>query len=307
MKNCYRTVILGIPGLLAALACFAAPETDRRLAADMPMPWPMRPAVQDLTGVYEGFSQRVGEHEPFPVFSELMIVSQDHRRFEGEFVPGIGAPAELLHLAGTVAASGNVLAEGGSATLGIIVQWSWGEFSPGAAILQGRSRTTRSIPIEQFRSSILLRDFAFDDSNPPADVSGTYEGRAVSALDGQVQLWMLDSRRHDESRTGFVGELMRGDEAGIVIDNSRFTVNGDGELVLIGAGSGVHLQVLARFFNPQPDPPGAPARIEGIYMIHSLSDPDDKSLGGPDTVEDVGTFMLVRTREEGETIPPGIE
>lgn len=266
MKNCYRTVIAGIPGLLAALAWFAVPGPGvRHAAADPPMPLPMRPdqEAQDLIGVYAGFSQRVGRFPAslFPVFSELMIVSQDHRRFEGAFGPGIDAEPELFHLSGTVADCGNVLAVGDGQTQGIIVQWSWGEFSSGAAILQGRSRTTQSIPVEQIRSSILLREFAFDESNPPADASGTYEGQAVSALNGQVQLWTLDARRREGSRTGFVGELMRGDEAGFIICS---TLNSDGDLVLIGAGAGVQLQVLARWFNPQPDPPGTPARIEGI-------------------------------------------
>jgi len=303
MNRRHRVVVVGLLGLLAALPYMAVPEGGQELAAADPMPLPMRPdrQVPDLRGVYEGFSQPVGQREPFPVFTELMVPSQDQRRLEGAFIICIGAEPELYSLRGTVAESGTVLAEGDGETQGIIVQWEFREFSPGAAVLQGRNRTTR-FPAT-FRSSILLRDFAFDENNPPADASGTYEGQAVSALDGQGQLWTLDARRREGSRTGFDANLQLGEEAGI-IDGGRFTLNGDGDLVLIGAGAGVQLQVLAQWFNPQP---GMPARIEGIYAIHSISDPDDKNLGGPDTIEDVGTFILCKSADLIEPIPPGFE
>jgi hypothetical protein len=98
---------------------------------------------------------------------------------------------------------------------------------------------------------------------------------------------------------------MRGDEAGFIIEGGRFTLNGDSDLVLIGAGLGVQVQVLARWF--KPDAPGTPARIEGIYMIHSIDDPDDMNLGGPDTMDDVGAFILCKSADVIEPIPPGLE
>ena len=252
--------------------------------------------IQNIRGRFEGFTQSTGNPDTIPVEQFFDISSQDHRRFDAIYCSNNLMPA-VFDVRGTIAASGIMHAYGESDTEAFCVDWKWQEFPLGAAILDGYSKTIGDSD-EFLHADILLRDFPFDPEKPSAVPSGRHVGTGTSTMNGTVQTWSMDLRRRDDSRTGFAGTVSRGDEAGIIIIDGRGTLDGDGNTVMIGVDTGSRLKILARYYAARNN---EPARIEGTYQVFAIRG-GNQGPGGPDTLEDTGTFVVTEVADEDDFI-----
>jgi hypothetical protein len=223
------------------------------------------PAVQDMRGVWNGFSAGT-INPPEPVRTE--ITSQDTRRFTGFVSPP--EPVLPISIEGTVSASGKVNYQGQSTDERIVGKTDLMDFGGGAAILDGS--VTRFSTDGRFiiPCVLVMRPF---EHNPPDPVLPSLAGRYAGAFTsndagptGQINMSLANPP--DPVRpTSFGGSLE------IVINGQTntyqllATVNGAGHIVAIGHTNAAvgHLILDGVLINP-PDPV-QPATINGTLKL----------------------------------------
>ena len=248
---------------------FLAPATGLCIAVVLSTLTPggsaAEPAVQDMRGIWNGFSAGAID-PPEPVRTE--ITSQDNRRFTGFAQPP--EPVLPTSIEGTVSGSGKVNYQGQSTDERIVGKADLIDFGGGAAILDGS--VTRFSTDGRFivPCVLVMRPF---ENNPPEPVlpslAGSYVGAFTSNDAGPTgQISMVLSTPPDPVRpTSFGGSLE------IVIGGQTHTyqllvtANGAGHIVAIGhTNTAVGHLILDAVLINSPDPI-QPATINGTLKL----------------------------------------
>jgi hypothetical protein len=227
-----------------------------------------RPPEIRAGGVWRGFFHSLDDPDLFGAVVFNLTDGPQQRQVTGMVTLVMGNPGFTLpfHLDGTVAASNEFTGTGWGKDGSKVMFHGEMYFFGTAAVIDARYLFMLARGGQDRGTAIALRSFVEDPELLPPPITGDYAGAFRSAVDDTTGGMSARFPQDPRNPTSFAALVKFDDEE---FPQGLGTVNGAGEVVVIGMGSAGRYLLHGQASQPMPRggvPPG-PARVQGDYMI----------------------------------------